>query len=190
MIARLLALRGALDRATRWLALVAFASLVVICLITMYDGLARYLGMPRVPGFRDFGEVIFAVVIAACFPVGLLRDRNISITFLGAALGPRTDRVLNAMASVLVLVGFAIIAWALILRSGGLGVRTTRTGVMLVAPWAWAATAIMAVAVAVQVWVVLARWAEVVLGDNLLPPQDDDDDPAGDAGVGSGGPSA
>lgn len=168
MIPALLALRRGLDGATRALALVGFAGLVTICLITMYDGLARYMELPRVPGLRDFGEVIFAVLIASCFPIGLLRNQNITITFLGSALGPRGARGLNLFSALATLVGFVVIAWALVLRSEGLGDRTTRTGYMMVAPWAWAATAILVFAVAVQVWVVLARVAELADPRRLL----------------------
>lgn len=168
MTAALLALRRGLDGATRALALVGFAGLVTICLITMYDGLARYFGLPRVPGLRDFGEVIFAVLIASCFPIGLLRNQNITITFLGAALGPKGARGLNLFSALATFAGFAVIAWALIERSAGLGERTTRTGYMMVAPWAWAATAILVAAVAVQVWVVLARVAEAARGERLV----------------------
>lgn len=168
MSAALLASRRYLDLATRVLALVGFAGLVAICCVTMYDGLARYFWLPRVPGFRDFGEVIFAVLIACCFPIGLLRNQNISITFLGAALGPRARGVLNLFAAVLVLVGFAILAYALILRSDGLGARTTRTGYMAVAPWAWTAAAIMCSAVAIQLWVVVARAAELFGGGRIV----------------------
>lgn len=168
MTATLLATRPALDLATRLLALVGFAGLVAICLVTMYDGLARYFWLPRVPGFRDFGEVIFAVLIASCFPIGLLRNQNIAVTFLGKALGPRASAVLDFFAAILTLVGFAIIAYALVVRTGGLGMRTTRTGFMLVSPWAWAATTILCSAVAVQVWVVLARVAELFSGERIV----------------------
>lgn len=168
MLDTLLRSRTALDRATRVLALVGFASLVAICCLTMYDGLARYSGLPRVPGFRDFGEVIFAVLIACCFPIGLLRNQNISIVFLGKALGRRADAVLNLLAAVLVFGGFVLIVEGLVDRTAGLGDRTTRTGYMMVAPWAWAATAIMASALVVQAWVVLARVAELVTGARLV----------------------
>lgn len=164
MVDLLLRLRGILDVGTRWLALIGFTSLVAICVITMYDGLARYSNLPRVPGFRDFGEVIFAVLIASCFPIGLLKNRNITITFLGTISGPRVARALNLLGAVAVLAGFVIIALALIQRSEGLGMRTTRTGYMLLAPWAWTATAIICASILVQVWVVLARIAEIVTG--------------------------
>lgn len=164
----LLASRRHLMTAARILALLGFASLVVICLITMYDGLARYFWLPRVPGFRDFGEVIFAVLIASCFPLGLLRNQNITITFVGAALGRHANAFLNLLAAVATLLGFALLVYALYVRTGGLGVRMSRTGFFPLAPWAWAATGVMAFAVVVQVWVVLARLAELVTGAALV----------------------
>lgn len=159
--------RDILDRATRVLALIGFTGLVAICMMTMYDGLARYSGLPRIPGFRDFGEVIFAVLIASCFPIGLLRNQNITITFLGTALGPRATQIFNLLAAVLTLMGMALIALALIDRTSGLGERMTRTGFFLVSPWAWAATVIMASAVVIQAWVVLARIGEL-LGNAVI----------------------
>ncbi|ABD56688.1 TRAP transporter small permease [Jannaschia sp. CCS1] len=161
-----------LDRQRRWLekctdtlALIGFAGLVTICLVTMYDGLARYMGLPRVYGLRDFGEVIFAVLIACSFPIGLLRNQNIAITFLGQGLGKRfgsgPTRWLNLFAAILTLVAFAMITSALMDRAAGLGDRTTRTGVMSVAPWVWGATSILCLAVIIQVWVTVARIAEL-----------------------------
>jgi TRAP-type C4-dicarboxylate transport system permease small subunit len=194
MLQAILSSRSGLNAATRFLALVGFASLVAICCVTMYDGLARYLGFPRVPGFRDFGEVIFAVLIACCFPIGLLRNQNIAITFLGTALGPRATRLLNILAAVLTLIGFAIVAYALMERSAGLGDRTTRTGYMPVAPWAWAATVVIFCAVIVQIWVVMARFAELATGRDIVEDHAgltesgmEDDPPHGDPPGGRGG---
>lgn len=150
-----------LGYATQALAIVGFAGLVAICLVTMYDGLARYFGLARVPGFRDFGEVVFAVLIASCFPIGLMRNQNITITFLGTALGRRATALLSLLSAIATAVGFALVAYAVAQRAGGLGMRTTRTGYMAVAPWAWAAAGIIVAAVLVQAWVVAARVAEL-----------------------------
>ncbi|MEO1103835.1 MAG: TRAP transporter small permease [Pseudomonadota bacterium] len=168
MSAPFLRQRRLLERGTDTLALIGFTGLVAICLVTLYDGLARYFGLPRVPGFRDFGEVIFAVLIACCFPIGLLHNQNIAITFLGAGLGRRATRGLNIFAAILTLAAFVILAAAMIDRSAGLGARTTRTGFMVVAPWAWAATTILCLAVAIQVWVVFARFAEAATGETIV----------------------
>lgn len=152
--------RAWLERGAEALALLGFAALVAICVVTMYDGLARYLGLPRVRGLRDFGEVIFAVLIACAFPVGLLRNQNIAVTFLGSALGGRARRGLDLFAAALTLLAFIVLAWAMAERSASLGSRTTRTGLMMVAPWAWAATVVVGLAVVAQLWVVMARIAE------------------------------
>ncbi|MEM7566960.1 MAG: TRAP transporter small permease subunit [Pseudomonadota bacterium] len=164
----LLTQRAWLESLTRWLALLGFVSLVTICCLTMYDGLARYVGLPRVPGFRDFGEVVFAVLIACAFPIGLLRNQNITITFLGSALGDRPGRWLNLLSATATLLAFALLAYAMVLRSDGLGVRTTRTGFMVIAPWAWAATTILIGAVLVQAWVWVARIAEIRRGTGIV----------------------
>ena len=41
--------------ATHRIALVGFTGLVLIALLTFYDGAARYLDLPRVSGFSDVG---------------------------------------------------------------------------------------------------------------------------------------
>ena len=64
--------RDRLDGLTRRVAAIGFTGLVAMAVLTMFDASMRYLGLPRIPGFSDFGEVIYAVVIASCFPAGLL----------------------------------------------------------------------------------------------------------------------
>ena len=54
--------------ATHRIALVGFTGLVLIALLTFYDGAARYLDLPRVSGFSDVGELLFPIIIASCFP--------------------------------------------------------------------------------------------------------------------------
>jgi hypothetical protein len=46
--------------------------------------------------------------------------------------------------------------------------RVTQTGYMIVAPWWWATFAIIVSATLVQVWVVLARLAELVTGATIV----------------------
>lgn len=168
----LLRSRRVLDAVTRAVAIVGFTGLVVIGLLTMYDGLARYTGLARIPGFNDFGEVIFAVIIASCFPAGLLKNQNITITFLGVLLGKLMGRwsnaALNLFGALATLAVFFLIAWALGRRADGLAGRVTQTGYMDVAPWWWITFAIIVAATLVQVWVVLARVAELATGQPLV----------------------
>ncbi|MEM7445140.1 MAG: TRAP transporter small permease subunit [Pseudomonadota bacterium] len=164
----LLRSRLLLDTVTRAVAIIGFTGLVVIGLLTMYDGLARYTGLTRIPGFNDFGEVIFAVIIASCFPAGLLKNQNITITILGKLTGRWGHAILNLFGALATLVVFVLVAWALGRRADGLAGRVTQTGYMDVAPWWWITFAIILAATLVQVWVVLARIAELATGEPLV----------------------
>ncbi len=161
---RLLKQRQALDRLTRWVAIIGFTGLVVIGLMTMVDAVSRHLLLPRIPGFSDFGEVFFALVIASCFPAGLLHNQNVAVTFLGDALGARPRAVLNFLAALITLVVFALIAYQIVLmtidyqQTG----RVTSTVLMPTAPWWWVTSAILVTCLPVQLWVVVARFYELV----------------------------
>lgn len=164
----LLRSRRALEGVTKAVAIIGFSGLVVIALFTMYDGFARYAGLARISGFNDFGEVIFAVIIASCFPAGLLKNQNITITIAGKLAGPRATAILNLLGAVATLAVFVLVCWALGRRADGLAGRVTQTGYMVVAPWWWATFGIIVAATLVQVWVVIARLAELVTGQFVV----------------------
>jgi len=162
--------RGFLDRLTRWVAIIGFCALVAVSVLTMVDGTSRYVGLPRITGFTDMGQVFFAVIIACCFPIGLLRNQNVTITFVGKALGSRGNAVLNAFGAFVtfaffVFVAYQFFAYTIEVTEAG---RTTRTILMPVAPWWWVTSAIIATTVPVQLWVLLARVAEVARPDRTL----------------------
>ncbi|MEQ9812794.1 MAG: TRAP transporter small permease subunit [Azospirillaceae bacterium] len=155
--------RGFLDRMTRWVAIVGFCALVAVSVLTMVDGTSRYIGLPRITGFTDMGQVFFAVIIACCFPIGLLRNQNVTITFVGKALGRRGNAVLNFFGALITFAFFVFVAYQFfvytidVTETG----RTTRTILMPVAPWWWVTSAIILTTVPVQLWVLLARLAEI-----------------------------
>ena len=166
----LLKQRRVLDRLTRWVAVIGFTGLVMIGLMTMVDAVARHLMLPRIPGFSDFGEVFFALVIASCFPAGLLHNQNVAVTFLGDALRARARAVLNFAAAVITLVVFALIAYQIVLmtidyQASG---RVTSTILMPTAPWWWVTTALLITCVPVQIWVVVARAYEVATLEHIV----------------------
>jgi hypothetical protein len=98
--------------ATHRIALVGFTGLVVIALLTFYDGAARYLDLPRVSGFADFGELLFPIVIASCFPALLIRQKNLTIRVLGRLVGDGAARWANVGAAVAVLIFFLLLGHA------------------------------------------------------------------------------
>ena len=155
-----------LDRFTRNVAIVGFCGLVVMALLITWDGFARYLGVPRISGFSDYGEVVFPLVIASCFPAGLLRQTNVTVRVFGTMFGPRANAALELFGAVVTLAFFGVLVWQFIelaaqYTTGG---RTTRTISLALAPWWYVTVAIMAICVPVQTFVTWSWLRAVVTG--------------------------
>ncbi len=144
-----------LDKITQNVAIVGFCGLVIMALLITWDGMARYLGFPRISGFSDYGEVVFPLVIASCFPAGLLRQTNVTVRVIGTAAGGRINSALELFGALVTLIFFGLLIWQFIhladqYQSGG---RTTRTIGLPLAPWWYATIAVMALCVPVQAYV-------------------------------------
>lgn len=159
-----------LDGITQKAAVIGFSGLVVMALLITWDGAARYLWLPRISGFSDFNEVVFPIVIASCFPAGLLRQTNVTVRVFGTLGGPRLHAALEAFGAILTFAFFAILTWQFIRLTGQFetGGRTTRTIGLPLAPWWYVTTAIMAICVPVQAFVAWSWMRAAVLGD---PPE-------------------
>ncbi|MEQ8707410.1 MAG: TRAP transporter small permease subunit [Rhodospirillales bacterium] len=163
-----------LDRFTRHVATLGFSGLVVIAFLTMIDATGRWLNGPRIPGFGDIGELVYPIVIATCFPAGLLQGHNITIRFLGKAAGPRIQSWLELLGSTAVLIFFSLLVWQFVLLTMDLQAnnRTTGTVQIPVAAWWWITTVIMAICIPVQGWVVANRaWSAITGQASVVPEQ-------------------
>ncbi len=135
---------------------IGFTGLVIMSLLTMVDGVSRWLALPRIPGFTDISEVVYAIVIASCFPALLLRDQNVVIRFLGKAVGGRTHYTLEVFGNILTLLFFAILVWQFYFLTLDLqnNNRVSPTLEFPIAPWWWITSLIMTITIPVQVLVV------------------------------------
>ena len=145
--------------ATHRIALLGFTSLVLIALLTFYDGAARYLDLPRVSGFSDFGELLFPIVIASCFPALLIQQKNLTIRVLGRLVGDGAARWADVGAAVAVLIFFLLLGTQFVqmtldFHSAG---RTTATIEIPTALFWMIATSILWLCVPIQLLVVLLR---------------------------------
>jgi TRAP-type C4-dicarboxylate transport system permease small subunit len=164
--------KARLERWTGAIAITGFAGLGLVAILTFYDGLARYAGLPRVDGFSDYAQVWYPIVIASCFPALLLRARNVTIRFLGRALGTRATAWLETFGSLLTLIFFALIVWQFVLLTADFQAnhRTTPTIEMPLAPWWWVTTALMALTVPVQAYVFASNLAAAITGRDVALP--------------------
>ena len=164
--------RARLERWTGAIAITGFAGLGLVAVLTFYDGLARYVGLPRVDGFSDYAQVSYQIVITSCFPALLLRNRNVTIRFLGRALGMRSAAWLETFGSLLTLIFFAAVVWQFVLLTADLQAnhRTTPTIEMPLAPWWWISTALMALTLPVQAYVFASNLAAATAGRDVAVP--------------------
>ena len=137
------------SRITRWtraIAVVGFVALLVVSLTTMLDVLLRWVANAPIKGLHDINGLAIAIVIASCFPLVVAERRNISIRFLGEALGVRASRWLEALGSGMLLAFVAAIGWQLALYTAGLaeaGRTTWHLRIPVTPYWAVAAGVVL-----------------------------------------------
>lgn len=160
---------AALTRLVEAVAVIGFTGLVFIAFMTMADVALRYLDLPRIPGFKDLNEVVYALVVASCFPAGLKKGNAVTVRLLGKALGPRWHAVLDVVGAAATLAFFALAAWqigelAAVRQAAG---RTTSTLEWSTGPVWWSVCVLIGLAALVQAWVLAATIAAARRGAPL-----------------------
>lgn len=149
---RLNSIDRGLRNATHWLALIGFAGLFLLALMTTVDVLMRWLFSAPLHGVNDVSAVVMGVVIACCIPANLAERKNISVEIFGAMAGARTSLVLSAFSSVVVLVFISLMAWQFVPFTQGIYRSGRETWVLAWPIWPWwsAATLLLIFAAIVQ----------------------------------------
>jgi TRAP-type transport system small permease protein len=158
---------GSVEPLTRLSAFLGFCGLLLIAFATLADVLMRWLFNSPIHGVDEVSGLAFAVVIVACFPMVLLSGENITIRFLGMALGRRATYWLEALGALMTLVFFVLLAWQYVILSmetysSG---DTTMTVGVIKWPWWTATTAIVFICVPVQLAVVFGHLVRAMTGE-------------------------
>ena len=154
------------DPLTRWTAFVSFLAMLIAAAVTVVDALMRGLLSDPLDGWADMSELVYAIVIVACFPAGLLQGHNITIRFLGSALGRRVTDWLEVFGAALTLVFFVFVAWQFVVLTSELrdGNDTTMTVKYLTWPWWAVSTMIIIGCVLIQSVVCYGQWTRALTG--------------------------
>jgi len=130
------------------------AGLVGASLLTLLDVTLRYWGV-SILSLSEFILLLITASVASFFPLSLQQGRQLSINYLGRALGNPWRRALDLFGALAALVFFGIIAWRLILyaldtlRSG----ETTPMAALPIYPTWMIAAAVFVIGALIQVWV-------------------------------------
>jgi TRAP-type C4-dicarboxylate transport system permease small subunit len=137
--------------ATRALSVVGLTALMSLAVMTIADGLMRWIANQPIEGVRDLGGLAIALAIACCFPVAMVEKGNITVR-LAEWVSPTLSRVLDVFAAVLVCGVLAAMTWQIWLYAGKMAHARETTFVLQipVAPFWFGVSAILACAVIVQ----------------------------------------
>ena len=152
---------------TRWLALVGLVGLVAVALVIIIDVLLRWLFSSPVDGVSEIARLVAAVAIASFFPMALVDRHNISIEFLGAAMGPRARLWLNTFADVVTSLFFLVLGWQFIEFTMEMSERGETTWILgwSKTPWWTVTTVFMLICIPIQLMVLVQQYRSAIRGD-------------------------
>ncbi|MGH7002393.1 MAG: TRAP transporter small permease [Alphaproteobacteria bacterium] len=142
--------------ATRLLSVIGLTALMTLAVMTIADGLMRWLLNQPIEGVRDLGGLAIALAIACCLPVVMSEGGNITIRLAGA-VNKKLGRFLDAGAATIVFCGLAAMTWQIWLYALKLARAHETTFVLQipVAPFWFGVGTVLFCAVLVQGIVVL-----------------------------------
>ncbi len=155
-----------LNPGAHWVAVVGFLGLLVAAFITVLDALLRKLFSKPIEGWDDLTALVFAIVIVAAFPAGLLQGHNITIRFLGAGLGNRSTHWLEVLGALFTVAFISAMAWQFVVLVSELRANndTTMTAEILTWPWWVVTTAIVLFCVPIQAIVMYGHFRRAIEG--------------------------
>ena len=144
---------------TRAAAALGVFFLLIVAGLTVVDIIVReVIGRP-VHGADDLTRLLTIIIVAACFPAGLLERRQIKVTLLGDMMPPAVTRVLEVVGAFLTGVMFALMAYYVTQYASRVAVSQEYTMVLRwpIAPWWWAASVCFWACVPAQLFVIIAE---------------------------------
>ena len=163
-----------IGRWTRAIAVAGFVGLLLVAVATTVDVLLRWIANAPIKGLNDVSGLVIAIVIASCLPLVIAERQNISIRFLGDALGAAPSRWLEALGSAALLGFVALVGWQLVLHTMGMAEsgRTTWHLRIPVTPWWSIATAIVLLCIPAQAIALVADVVRAATGAPAPRPRD------------------
>ena len=155
-------------RVSRLTALIGLAGLLVYAGATVLDVLMRWLLDSPITGVQDASSAFTSVIIASCFALCIVDRSNITIRFLGNALGKPWKESFEGFGNLVTLVIFGLMSWQLWLFAGQLAADGETTWVLSwpLSPWWRISAVLVALCVPVQGYVFWRTVKSISRGGN------------------------
>lgn len=147
--------RPRVESAAQFVAILGGIGILVISVVTLIDILLRITINSPVEGVSDITRYTFAVIIASFYPAGLVLGHNVTIKFLGRALGQKAEDWLGVFGALVTFLLIVMFAWKIFVYTVGItrDGQTTLTLEILQAPWWWVVSAIFILCVPTQLFI-------------------------------------
>jgi TRAP-type C4-dicarboxylate transport system permease small subunit len=144
---------------SRGAAIVGVLFLLMVAGLSVIDIVTREATGRPIHGAGDLAALLTIIIIASCFPAGLLERRQIKVTFLGAALPRMANRALEVFGALMTGLMFLAIAYYVMLHAQRVTASNEYTMVLNwpIAPWWWLASACFWICVPAQIFVTVAE---------------------------------
>lgn len=128
----------------RALAVLGLGALLCFAAMTIADGLLRFFFARPIDAVRDAGALVAAFAVACCIPVAIVERSNITIRFLSTIAGPRTGRIADVAAAILVEIILILMTWQFVVFANQARLTGTATWMLRIpATPVWAAVALI-----------------------------------------------
>ena len=163
-------LERATIRATRVIALIGLAALLILAIITMADVGMRWLFNQPITGVEDLSKLVVAIAIAASIPAVLAGRQNITIRFVGRWLGRRAELIFEIFGALVVFVVMAGMAWQIQVYTDELRVSGETTWLLgiKVAPFWQVVSVLLFLCIPIQLVVIAGLSVMAIRGRRLV----------------------
>jgi len=154
-------------------ALIGILGLMLIALITVASVVARAVFNYPLIWAHDASSLLIIIIVATCFPTGVMLRKHVAIEFLGGALGSRAHRWLTAFGALVTSAALAVLAWQMTVIAGQetAGHASTVVARIPTGPLWWLAAVIVWVSVPMQglvtLLIITGKVAPVADGDHV-----------------------
>jgi TRAP-type C4-dicarboxylate transport system permease small subunit len=126
--------------------------LTVIAGVIVIDILGRWLADSPIIGLADFVQLAVAIVMASCFPAGVLLRQHVAIQLIGQRIGTRTTAWLDAFGAFVLFLVLAGIGWQLVVYTIEMVQENQKTWILglYFAPWWTVASTLMVITALLQ----------------------------------------
>ena len=141
-------------------AIIGVLGLFLIAIITVLSVTARAVFNSQIIWGHDVASLIIIIVVATCFPTGVMLRKHVAIEFLGAGLGPKWTRYLDTFGALVTAIALTFLVWQMTVIAEQETAYNTSTIVTRIptGPVWWLAAIIVWVSVPLQ-FIVTARVA-------------------------------